>query len=471
MSAPPAIWWVRRDFRLADNAALRAALDAGGPVIPVVLHDEVTEAMGAAPRWRFGRAIAALAETLAAMGSRLVLRRGRALEALRTLCSETGARSVHWERLYDPDAKARDMGVKDGLAADGLAPASHAGHVLHEPWTVETGTGGYYKVYSPYWRAVQDRDPGPPHPKPRRLPSPDRWPASDRLEDWTLGAGMDRGAAVVARHARVGEAAARERLRAFLSERLDGYAEGRNYPAREATSGLSENLTWGEIGVRTVWAAGMDARAGGSRDAETFLKEIVWREFSYHLLHHTPHIVDRNWRTEFDGFAWKPDRPEVLRWKQGRTGVELVDAAMREMFVTGTMHNRARMVVGSYLTKHMLTDWRVGRAWFEECLIDWDPASNAMGWQWVAGSGPDAAPYFRVFNPDTQAAKFDPEGAYRRRFVAELAGDAPGPDALAFFEAAPRSWGLAPDDDYPDPVVPLAEGRRAALEAYAERGG
>ncbi len=429
MSAPPAIWWVRRDFRLADNAALRAALDAGGPVIPVVLHDEVTEAMGAAPRWRFGRAIAALAETLAAMGSRLVLRRGRALEALRTLCSETGARTVHWERLYDPDAKARDMGVKDGLAADGLAPASHAGHVLHEPWTVETGTGGYYKVYSPYWRAVQDRDPGPPHPKPRRLPSPDRWPASDRLEDWTLGAGMDRGAAVVARHARVGEAAARERLRAFLSERLDGYAEGRNYPAREATSGLSENLTWGEIGVRTVWAAGMDARADGSA------------------------------------------RCGDVRWKQGRTGVELVDAAMREMFVTGTMHNRARMVVGSYLTKHMLTDWRVGRAWFEECLIDWDPASNAMGWQWVAGSGPDAAPYFRVFNPDTQAAKFDPEGAYRRRFVAELAGDAPGPDALAFFEAAPRSWGLAPDDDYPDPVVPLAEGRRAALEAYAERGG
>ena len=208
----------------------------------------------------------------------------------------------------------------------------------------------------------------------------------------------------------------------------------------------------------------------GKAGAEHFLKELVWREFAYHLMHHTPHILDTSWRDGWEGFPWKKDAdaPEVLAWKQGRTGIEFVDAAMRELYVTGRMHNRARMIVASYLTKHLMTDWRIGRDWFAECLVDWDPASNAMGWQWTAGSGPDASPYFRVFNPATQLDKFDADRAYVNRWLAEGCTN-PYADALSFFDAMPRRWGLKPTDPYPDPVVALDEGRKRALAAYENR--
>jgi deoxyribodipyrimidine photo-lyase len=250
---------------------------------------------------------------------------------------------------------------------------------------------------------------------------------------------------------------------------VEQYKERRDFPAEPATSRLSENLAWGEIGPRTIWHAGQRAFEEGARGAEHFLKELVWREFAYHLAFHTPRITDRNWREEWDAFPWSTtDDDAVLRWKQGLTGIPLVDAAMREMYVTGTMHNRGRMIVGSYLTKHMLKHWRIGQAWFEECLIDWDPAANAMGWQWVAGSGPDAAPYFRIFNPETQAAKFDADAEYTHRFVAELSPE-PGPEARAFFDACPRSWTLSPTAPYPTPLVGLPEGRARALAAYENR--
>jgi deoxyribodipyrimidine photo-lyase len=212
----------------------------------------------------------------------------------------------------------------------------------------------------------------------------------------------------------------------------------------------------------------MRALHEGRAGAEHFLKELVWREFAYHLLHHSPHITTRNWREEWDGFAWRGDNEDAERWRRGMTGEPFVDAAMREMYVTGTMHNRARMIAGSYLTKHLLTDWRVGQRWFAECLTDWDPAANAMGWQWIAGSGPDASLYFRVFNPETQALKFDPRAAYRRRFIAELA---PSPEemALSYFDAVPRAWALAAGQAYPERLIGLAQGRRRALDAYAAR--
>jgi deoxyribodipyrimidine photo-lyase len=467
MTETPTLWWVRRDLRLSDNPALAAACAAGGPVLPVFVLDPETEALGAAHRWRLDRGLDALARRLEGAGSRLVLRRGPARETLLALAAETGARAVHWGRLYDPAAKARDTGVKAALKAAGLAAVSHPGHLLFEPWTVETGQGGFYRVYSPFWRAVAPRDVPAPLPPPARLPAPARWPAGDRRADWRLGAAMRRGAAVVARHARVGEDAAADRLAAFLDGPIARYAAERDRPDRDATSGLSENLALGEIGPRTVWHAARRALEEG-RGAETFLKELVWREFSYHLIHHTPHIVTRNWREDWDGFPWRADNADAERWRRGRTGVPLVDAGMREMYVTGRMHNRVRMITASYLTKHLLTDWRVGLDWFADCLIDWDPAANAMGWQWVAGSGPDAAPYFRVFNPETQAERFDPDGAYRRRFVAELA-DPPGADALAFFDAVPHGWGLSPHDRYPDPAITLADGRARALAAHADR--
>lgn len=462
------ILWFRRDLRLADHPALAAAVAEGRPVIPVFVHDETVEALGAAAKWRLGEGIAVFARALEAAGSGLVLRRGRALDVLRRLVAETGAGAVHWTRGHDREAIARDREVKAKLAAAGIAARSFPGAVLFEPWTVATGQGRPYSVHSPFWRAVRGRDPGGLEAAPARLRPPEPWPASDRLSDWAMAAAMNRGAAVVGRFASVGEAAARERLDRFLGEKLARYAGDRDVPARDATSGLSEHLAWGEISPRTVWHGAMAARAAGVAGAEKFLSELGWREFAWHLMYHAPEMDRRNWRAEWDGFAWRGDNDDAERWRRGMTGEPFVDAAMREMFVTGRMHNRARMVAASYLTKHLLTDWRVGLKWFAECLTDWDPAANAMGWQWVAGSGPDAAPYFRIFNPRTQAEKFDAGGTYRRAYIAEGQPEPPA-TARAFFEAAPRRWGLTPAAACPAPLIDLAEGRARALAAYAKR--
>jgi deoxyribodipyrimidine photo-lyase len=466
--APPLILWFRRDLRLDDHPMLSAALALGRPLLPVFILDPETEAQGAAARWRLGLGVAEFARTLEHLGSRLTLRRGPALQVLEGLIAETGASGVHWSRLYDPVAKGRDSAVKAALRARGVVAESHPGHLLHEPWTVETGQGGFYRVYTPFWRAVRDRPVPAVDAPPARLPAPAHWPATDRLADWSMGAAMNRGAAIVAPYQAVGAAAARDRLDRFIDGPVQDYREARDLPDRQATSRLSQNLTYGEIGPRRVWHAGWQAMQQGKAGAEHFLKELVWREFAYHLLYHTPHIASRNWREEFDSFPWRGDNPDAERWRRGMTGEPFVDAAMREMYVTGTMHNRARMIAASYLTKHLLTDWRVGAAWFADCLTDWDPASNAMGWQWAAGSGPDAAPYFRIFNPATQAEKFDPDAAYRRRFIAELSRT-PGPEALSYFDAVPRAWGLDAKQPYPAPVISLAEGRARALSGYGAR--
>jgi len=408
MSNAPILVWFRRDLRLADHPALTAAAETGWPVIPVFIHDEIVETHGAAPKWRLG----------------------------------LGAEAVYWSRAYDPDAIARDKAVKAGLKEDGLEAQSFTGHLLFEPWTVETKTGDFYKVYTPMWKSVRDRQLEACLPAVRTLRGPEAWPDSDALDSWQMGAAMRRGADVVARYVCVGEPAARARLDGFIAEKVDAYKEARDFMAQDATSRLSENLTYGEISPLTCWHAGWKALNDGKKGAEHFLKEVVWREFAYHLAFHTPRITSDNWRPEWDSFGWKDDAGsyDAMRWKQGRTGIELVDAAMREMYVTGTMHNRGRMIVGSYLTKHLMTHWKVGLDWFEDCLIDWDPASNAMGWQWVAGSGPDAAPYFRD-----------------------------GPEADLYFEAVPQAWGLSADARYPQPVVDLAEGRARALDAYQAR--
>lgn len=468
MSDKPLILWLRRDLRLGDQPMLAAAVASGRPVLPVFVLDPETEALGAAPKWRLGLAVAAFAQAVEALGARLVLRRGPALDVLRALVAETGAQGVWWSRLYDPASVARDTGVKAALKADGVEARSFAGHLLHEPWEIETGQGGFYRVFTPYWKASRGVGVAVPETAPKAMRGVEVWPASDRLEDWHLGAAMHRGAGVVARYQAVGEAAAREKLHGFLSGPVGRYGEMRDFPGVAGTSRLSENLTYGEIGIREVWHAGLRARDEGRAGAESFLRELAWREFSYHLMHHTPQITSGNWKPEWDAFPWRGESEAVDRWRRGMTGEPFVDAGMREMYVTGTMHNRVRMIVGSYLTKHLLTHWKLGLDWFAECLTDWDPAANAMGWQWVAGSGPDAAPYFRVFNPAGQAEKFDADGRYRRRFLAEMSKD-PGKDARAFFEAVPRSWGLAPGQAYPKPVVDLAEGRALALAAYGAR--
>ncbi|MCB6176674.1 DNA photolyase family protein [Rhodobacter sp. Har01] len=469
MTDTPLILWFRRDLRLADHPMLAAAVASGRPLIPVFLLDPETEGQGAAPKWRLGLGVEHFAARLGAMRSRLTLRRGPALDALQRLIGETGAGGVWWSRLYDPASVARDAGVKAALKAAGVEARSFAGHLLHEPWEVETGQGGAYRVFTPFWNALRGRPVPVPAAAPVALRGPTSWPASDRLADWRLGAAMNRGAAVVAAHVRVGEDKARARLVEFLDRIAPRYAETRDLPGVDGTSRLSEPLTYGEIGIREVWHAGHRAMQEGAAGAGSFLRELAWREFSYHLMHHTPQITQANWKPEWDDFPWAGDSPAAERWRRGMTGEPFVDAAMREMYVTGTMHNRARMIAASYLTKHLMTHWMLGQAWFADCLTDWDPAANAMGWQWVAGSGPDAAPYFRVFNPAGQAAKFDADGAYRRRFIAEGQGARAPAQARAYFEAVPRSWGLDPQAPYPAPVVDLAEGRSVALAAYGAR--
>ena len=459
-------------MRLGDHPAMTAAIATGRPVIALFVYDETVDALGAAPRWRMGLGIAEFARALEAIGGRLILRRGAAGAVLAKLVEETGAAAVYWSRLYDPASTARDTPIKADLKARGIEAKSFNGHLIFEPWEVETGTGGPYRVYTPYWKAVRGRPIAACLPAPKTWPAPEVWPQSDRLEDWVMGAAMVRGADVVARFARVGEGAALDRLATFLEDRVARYKDRRDLPFEAATSGLSENLTYGEISPRTIWHAawGRMERAGdegGSEGPEHFLKELVWREFAWHLLYHYPDLATKCWKPEWEAFAWRGDSSEAEAWRQGRTGEPFVDAAMREMFVTGTMHNRARMIVGSYLTKHLMTDWRIGRAWFDECLIDWDPAANAMGWQWVAGCGPDASPFFRVFNPATQAEKFDPQNAYRSRFIAEGRAH-PHHDALAYFEAIPRAWALSPQMRYPAPIIGLDTGRARALAALEQ---
>ncbi|WP_299875382.1 deoxyribodipyrimidine photo-lyase [uncultured Sulfitobacter sp.] len=468
----PILMWFHRDLRLSDHAALTAACATGRPVIPVFIHDRLVADLKAAPKWRLGLGIGALADSLAAKSSRLILRRGEdALEVLQALINETGAGAVYWSRPYDPDTIARNTRVKAALKDAGIDAQSFKGHLMFEPWTVETKTGGFYRVYTPFWKMVKNVDVAEPLPTPGRIPAPDTWPASDALDGWDMGNAMVRGADVVRPFVRLGEAAAQARLAEFTDHIIQGYDTSRDMVAEDGTSNLSENLALGEISPHQCWHAGQRALHEGKAGAETFLKELVWREFAYHLMHHTPRILTGNWREDWDAFPWQedPDAPEVVAWKQGRTGLPFIDAAMRELYVTGRMHNRGRMIVASYLTKHLMTHWRIGRDWFEDCLIDWDPASNAMGWQWSAGSGPDATPYFRVFNPETQLDKFDKERAYTSRWIAERKAN-PHKDALAFFEAIPRHWGLSPTDPYPQPIVSPAEGRQRALDAYSNRG-
>ncbi|MEM9782414.1 MAG: deoxyribodipyrimidine photo-lyase [Pseudomonadota bacterium] len=471
----PTLLWLRRDLRLGDNPALHAALATGRPLVPVFVLDEVIEDLwGIAPKWRLSKSLADLSRRLAAQGSRLILRRGTAVETLLALVEETGAKGVVWGRQYDARAIERDSAVKAALKDRGIEAQSVNASLMFEPWTVETGSGAFYKVYTPFWKAVRGRDPGTPLDAPTDLSPPEHWPASEDLVDWGLERAMDRGGAIVEAHANIGEEAALARLDTFLDDRLATYGGERDRPDIAGTSNLSENFATGEVSPRLAyWRAlnrfeGLSGKAADS--AQVFLQEIVWREFSYHLLYHTPHIVERSWREEWDSFPWRDDNEDAEAWRRGMTGYEMVDAGMRELYVTGRMHNRMRMLTASLLTKHLMTHWRIGEAWFRDCLIDWDIASNSMGWQWAAGSGPDATPYFRVFNPLTQADKFDKNANYRNRFLAE-GRTTPHQDALAFYEAAPRSWRLDRAAPYPQPIIGHKEGRERALAAYQNRRG
>lgn len=441
--AGPSIVWFRDDLRLADNPALRAALDRGAPVIGLYVLDEESPGirpLGGAARWWLHHSLASLAERLSERGSTLVLRRGPAEHAVREVVTDAAASAVFWNRRYAQPERAIDTALKSGLRGDDVDVASFAASLLFEPWTVKTGAGTHFSVYSPFWRACLALPaPRAPLPEPREIPGPARPPASERLGDWGLLPRHPDWAGGLRETWEPGEPAARRRLRTFLDEDLAAYDRARDEPAAGATSLLSPRLRWGELSPYTVWHETIAAGHGGR-----FLSELGWREFAWHTLFHFPELATRNLRREFDAFPWPRLRPSLLEaWQRGRTGIPLVDAGMRELWQTGWMHNRVRMVTASFLVKNLLIDWRRGEQWFWDTLVDADAANNPFNWQWVAGSGADAAPYFRVFNPELQARKFDPDGHYVRTWAPEHATDAA-----------------------PEPIVDLADTRRAALDAY-----
>ena len=461
------IVWFRQDLRLADNPALAHAASKGA-VLPVYILDESDDArtIGGASRWWLHRCLAALAKSLGG----LVILRGNPRDLLPELARETQAQGVYWNRCYEPYAIARDTQIKRRLTRDGIDVASFNGGLLFEPWTVQTKDGGPYKVYSPFWRACLQLPLDAPRPAPRvELAKTDVLGVA--LEELALIQVKPNWAKGFAREWTPGEAGARNRLDAFLDDGIDGYAELRNRPDLPHTSRLSPHLHFGEISPRQIWAAAMArAEADGAlrKDVEKFLAELGWREFSYHLLYHFPELPERNWRRAFDAYPWTTDTKHLAAWQRGRTGYPIVDAGMRELWATGYMHNRVRMIVASFLIKHLRIDWRRGEAWFWDTLVDADLANNAASWQWVAGSGADAAPYFRIFNPMQQGRKFDPDGAYVRRWCPELTR-LPDAHLHAPFEAPQdvlREAGVALGVDYPEPIVDHAEARKAALAGY-----
>jgi deoxyribodipyrimidine photo-lyase len=454
-------------------------------LIPVYLwspEEEGEWSPGAASRWWLHRSLTSLADDLTSRGSRLILGKGPSLGLLRQLSAVTGATAVFWNRRYEPAAVRRDAAVQAALLGDGMEVQIHNASLLFDPHEVRTRAGGPYKVFTPFWTACLSRaDPAPPRDTPRRLVPPARWPDSLALtdiglepkEDWATG---------LREHWRPGEAGAMAELKRLRGEALGDYPQLRDRPDQRGTSRLSPYLHHGEISPNQVWYSVNRPVAGVRRGrgtegrvsaARAFLRQIGWREFAYHLLHHFPHTVLRPLRPEFDGFPWSRDRAGLRRWQQGKTGYPIVDAGMRELWETGWMHNRVRMIVASFLVKDLLVSWIEGARWFWDTLVDADLANNTLGWQWVAGCGADAAPFFRIFNPETQGRKFDPRGDYVRRWIPELAAI---PDKwIQAPSSAPesilRQARSEPGESYPPPVVDHAAARIRALAILGRLSG
>ena len=439
----PSLVWFNLDLRLADNPALERAVAQKGAVIPVFIwapEEEAPWPPGAASRWWLHQSLRELQAALEARGSRLILRQGPTAEALLALAAESGAKSIFWNRRYEPAMIARDHDLTRISGERGIAAESCPGNLLFEPGTILNTNGKPFQVFTAFWRACQQAIPAPaePIPIPARIPSPATWPRSKPLSELALEPKID-WAGGIRETWRPGEAGASARMRTFLESTIKSYSTDRNRPDHDGTSRLSPHLHFGEIGARQVWH---ELRANAA--AEPYLRQIAWREFSHHLLFHFPQTPQEPLRPEFRDFPWRADPKSLTAWTRGNTGYPLVDAGMRELWRTGWMHNRVRMAAASFLVKHLTIPWQHGAAWFWDTLVDADLANNTMGWQWSAGCGADAAPYFRIFNPTIQAGKFDPDGAYVRRWVPELVGG-----------------------DYPRPIVEHAFARKRALDALA----
>jgi deoxyribodipyrimidine photo-lyase len=469
-----AILWFRRDLRLTDNPALTAALARCRRVIPVYIyapHEEAPWQPGGASRWWLHHALSALAGDLARSGSRLIVARGDSLPVLRRLIRQTGATRCLWNRLYEPAAVQRDTAIKQALRQDGILCESFAATMLLEPWQVKTAAGEPYRVFTPYWRRCLPllAEIDPPLPAPAALP-----PVPDQIQSLGVDAlallpsiRWDGG---LQETWQPGEQGALARLDRFLAGPVRHYGEGREHPGEAGTSALSPHLHWGEIGPRQIIAAIRAHGLANNQDAEHYLRELGWRDFSYQMLYHFPHTPSEPLNARFASFNWRddPDGTLLAAWQRGQTGIPIVDAGMRELWHTGWMHNRVRMIVSSLLTKNLRLPWQQGARWFWDTLVDADLASNTQGWQWSAGSGADAAPYFRIFNPVRQGERFDAKGVYVRRWCPELARL---PDKLLHQPwqagaALLAQLGVVLNRDYPAPVVDLQQSRAEALAAY-----
>lgn len=465
------IVWLRRDLRLADHPAIRFAADRDGPVIPLFIWDadELKESVpGAASRWWLHHSLTALKASLHAKGNRLTIRRGMALEVLQEVVDETGADAVVWSRIYSPDVIERDRRVKESLQQEGLEVHSFNASLLNEPWEIESKSGDPYQVFTPYWKAcTADFEPRDLYAEPRSLTGLDDWPDSLSVDDLELLPTIDWDKQFYERWT-PGESGAQKRLKEFVEGPIVDYSELRNRPDVSGTSSLSPHLHFGEISPQQIWDAVVKEHGRKDAGPRVFLSEIGWREFAHHVLYHFPRTVRHPLRKQFESFPWGTDRDGLRAWQRGKTGYPIVDAGMRELWATGWMHNRVRMIVGSFLTKDLLISWQEGSDWFWDTLVDADLANNTLGWQWVSGCGADAAPYFRVFNPVTQSEKFDPDGVYLRKWVPELA-NLPNKWIHKPWEAPRQALdeaGIELGEDYPRPIVDHGEARNAALDAY-----
>jgi len=467
----PVIVWFRHDLRVADNPALRAAAaEANRPIVPLyILDQEIDWPPGGATLWWLDGSLKALSAALAAIGAPLSLRRGPAEKILRDVVRETGATAVYWNRHYAPGTITRDKAIKAGLQKIGVAAESFNGALLFEPWELKTQAGNPFKVFTPFWRTAMNAPaPRKPFPAPKKLVGFAGAITSEKREAWKLLPTKPDWADGMRENWTPGETSARKLLHTFHDENVTGYIKRRDLPGETGTSRLSPHLAFGEISPHQIWHAASRWEPGAGQAG--FMRQIIWREFCTHLLYHFPQIPEAPLRREFTAFPWAKDKKALRAWQQGRTGYPIVDAGMRELWHTGWMHNRVRMVVASFLVKHLLLPWRAGEDWFWDTLVDADLANNAANWQWVAGCGTDAAPYFRVFNPVLQGEKFDADGVYVRRWVPEISAlddawihkpwDAP--------DSALKTAGIVLGKTYPAPIVDHKSARDRALAAFKQ---
>jgi len=468
--------WFRNDLRLADNPAVHAAIQHGGPVVPVFVWapgEEGRWRAGSASRWWLHQSLIRLDESLRDRGSRLIIREGPALSTIKELLKQTDAAAVYWNRRYEPSIIERDKKFKSSLGREGVVAESFNGSLFFEPWEMRTQSGKPFQVFTAFWRACLAQSKlAPPNAPPTRIPAPKNWPATVKFNTLELEPKSDWARGINAEW-KPGEAGALEHLAQFLDSALLDYPSDRDRPDRSGTSRLSPHLHFGEISPRQIWQAIENLRTLNpsrrlTKAAEVYGRELGWREFAHHLLFHFPQTPEQPLREQFTRFPWKKDAKKLRAWQRGRTGYPIVDAGMRELWQVGWMHNRVRMIVASFLVKDLLIPWQEGAAWFWDTLVDADLANNTLGWQWTAGCGADAAPYFRIFNPTNQGEKFDPEGDYVRQWVPEL-------------RALPTEWihkpwkapkevltssGVRLGENYPVPIVDHAEARTIALEAF-----